>query len=90
MNFITFDYTKSADKVSSRAFYPISVPNTMYEGIDVSALSDELQALFVAKMEDAKLRFLNECLAIKADFDVVNDYRRFDPNKMSNIKTECL
>ena len=87
---MTFDYTKSADKVSSRAFYPISVPNTMYEGIDLSPLSQEAQALFVATMESAKLKFLNECMAIKSEFDVVNDYRRFDPTKMSNIKTECL
>ena len=87
---MTFDYTKSADKVSSRAFYPIVTPNTMYEGIDISELDQEAQALFVAKMESAKLKFLNDCMAIKSEFDVVNNYRRFDPTKMSAIKTECL
>lgn len=87
---MTFDYTKSADKVTSRAFYPVVVPNTMYEGIDVSELDQEAQALFVDKMEAAKLKFLNECVTIRSEFDVSNSYRRFDTTKMSNIKTECL
>ena len=90
MNFMTFTYTKADGKISTRAFLPLVVPNTMYEGIDISELDDDQQGDFVAQMEAIRSKYLAEMAVVQAAFDVKNMYRRFDSTKMTNVVKETL
>lgn len=88
---MTFDYTKANRTTdTSRSFYPIVYPSTMYEGIDISELDAEDQAFFVNDMEVAKDKFLLECKVLQQKYDVATNYRRFDASKMTNIDSDTL
>lgn len=90
MNFMTFDYTKDTGKKSRREFFPLTVPNNMYEGIDITELNVEDQAMFIAEMEAAKSDYAAECMRINKKYDIVKNYRRFDPLKMTNVFKESV
>lgn len=90
MNLITFKYTKADGKQSERVLAPLIIPNTMYEGIDISELSMEQQALFVQEVSDAKQVYLGKLAEIQNKFDVKTMYRRFDPSKMTNVVKENI
>lgn len=85
-----FTYTKADNKASHRALFVIVSPNNMYEGIDISELSMEDQALFIAENEAAKSDFAAEAARIRDKFDVKTMYRRFDPLKMTDVVKESV
>lgn len=90
MNIITFTYTKAGGKQSERVLSPIVVPNTMYEGIDITELDAEEQSQYVVEIEVAKALFAAECFRIQAKFDVKTNYRRFNPAKMTNVVKDSI
>lgn len=91
MNIITFTYTKADGKTSQRVLVPFITPNKMYEGIDISELGDTVdQVQFTLDVEAARTRYLEELNKIQAEYDCQNQYRRFDPLKMSNIVVDVL
>ena len=85
MKTLTFKYTKADGSISYRTLLVMVSPNTMYEGLDIS----ELEALEMADVEveikKAYNRYLSDIADIKQEFDIKHNYRRFDPNKMSEI-----
>lgn len=90
MNIMNFDYTKANGVTSSRVLSPVIVPNTMYEGFDITELDSEQQGDYIAQIEAAKSDFAAECARIQAAFDVKTMYRRFDPTKMTNVVKENI
>lgn len=88
MNILTFNYTKSDGTTSKRVFYPLITPNKMYEGIDISVLEVADQVQFIDDMEEAKAIYKSSINTIRNNFDLNQDYRRFDPKKMTEVVEE--
>ena len=55
---MNFDYTKANGVTSSRVLSPVIVPNTMYEGFDITELDSEQQGAYIAQIEAAKVTLL--------------------------------
>ena len=87
---MNFTYTKANGTSSKRVFMPLISPNTMYEGLDISELSDEDQATFCVEAEALKQEYLAKLNALQNQYDVVHSYRRFDPTKMSDVSVENI
>jgi hypothetical protein len=90
MKTITFTYTKSDGNSTKRVLMPYTEPSKFYEGVDVSELSDNAQVEFATRMDEAYDKYLSEMTRIKAEFDLVHSYRRFAPDKMTEIVVEHL
>jgi len=88
MNIITFKYTKKDSTVSDRVLAVITRPDTMYEGIDITELEAPEQVMFLDEANTAYATYLEAMAQIQYEFDVVHNYRRFDPLKMTNIVHE--
>lgn len=85
MKTLTFKYTKTDGSVSYRTLLVMVSPNTMYEGLDISELEPAEMADVEIQMNAAYQIYLNEISSIKEEFDIKHSYRRFDPNKMTEI-----
>ena len=90
MKILTFTYSKSDGSTSFRTLAVTTQPNTMYEGIDISSLEGVDQVMFAKEANLAQLEYLQKLELIKAHFDVQNNYRRFDPKKMSGTEMKML
>jgi outer membrane protein assembly factor BamA len=90
MNILTFKYTKANATASQRVLAVLIKPNTMYEGIDISELEMLEQAMFAEQLDTAYNEYLDKVNMLKQEFDVVNNYRRFDPVKMTDIVSEQI
>jgi len=85
MKTLTFKYTKADGSISYRTLLVMVSPNTMYEGLDISELEALEMADVEVEMKKAYSRYLSDIADIKQEFDIKHNYRRFDPNKMSEI-----
>ncbi len=90
MNIITFTYTKKDGSVSNRVLAPSVVPNTMYEGTDISELDMAEQAEFTEALDMIHDAYLEAIKELQDKFDVNHRYRRFDPKLMSNVVKETI
>ena len=90
MNILTFKYTKADGSTSKRVLAALIKPNTMYEGIDISSLEVVDQVMFASAMDAAYNTYMATLEAVKAEFDVTHDYRRFDPKKMDQVISEVI
>ena len=88
MQVLSFKYTKADRSISNRVLAVTTKPNTMYEGIDISELAPDFQAMFILEANKAYEDYLAKLEVIKAEHDVVHNYRRFDPLKMSEVIKE--
>ena len=90
MNIITFQYTKDDKSTSNRVLAVMVKPNTMYEGLDLSELSEEEQGAAGEAVTKAYGDFLFALGAIEEQFDLKYRYRRFNPTKMTNIEVDAI
>lgn len=90
MKTLSFTYVKPNGVTSQRVLSVLKHPNTMYEGIDISELSFEQQGQFVAELRNIHDKYLAAIQALKTDFDLTHNYRRFDPLRMSDVASETL
>ena len=90
MNILTFKYTKADGSISNRVLATMIKPNTMYEGIDISSLEPVDQVMFAESINAAYNVYMATLEAVKAEFDVTHDYRRFDPKKMAEVVSEVI
>lgn len=90
MNIITFTYTKKDGSISNRVLAPSVVPNTMYEGIDISELDMEEQAALSEELDMVHGAYLAAMKELQDKYDVNHRYRRFDPKLMSNVVVETI
>ena len=90
MNIITFNYTKANGKTSKRVLSPTVIPNTMYEGTDISELDDEDQVAYCQQLGKLRDEYLSKIAQLQDEFDLKNQYRRFDPSKMTEVIEEAV
>ena len=90
MNILTFKYTKADNSTSNRVLVPMVKPNAMYEGIDISSLEVADQVMFADAINAAYNTYMATLEAVKAEFDVTHDYRRFDPKRMTEVVREVI
>lgn len=90
MKIINFTYTKANGNTSERVILPTVYPSKIYEGIDMSELTDEEIGQFVGEYNKAYDTFLAAVENLKADFDLRQSYRRFIPENMSDIEVDAI
>lgn len=83
-----FTYTKANGDTSKRTLVELVCPTTVYEGIDVSELSDDDFAEFVTKLNQQEKVIQEMRMALYAEFDLTHNYRRFSTERMSDVTTE--
>ena len=90
MNIITFQYTKDDKSTSNRVLAVMVKPNTMYEGLDLSELSEEEQGAAADACTQAYSNYLFALGAAEEQFDLKYRYRRFNPTKMADIVVDAI
>lgn len=90
MKLLEFVYTKDTGKQSNRAVIELLQPTKFVEGIDVSELDQPEFAEFCKHFGELKRKQHEETLEMLAKFDLNHNYRRFDPNKMSDITVDYV
>ena len=88
MKTLSFKYTKADNTISNRVLVTMVTPSSMYEGIDISGLEPADMAFFEQDMNLAYADYISKITAIKKEYDVEHNYRRFDPKKMTEVVTE--
>lgn len=83
-----FTYTKPNGEVSQRTLVELVSPSEHIEGIDVSELDMDSYAEFMQKLNTLERSISDQRLALYAEFDLSHNYRRFVPNRMTNVTTE--
>ena len=90
MKLLEFKYTKADGSVSDRAIIELVTPTQFIEGIDVTQMPQDDFALFADEMRDLKKAQHEATMALLAKHDLKHNYRRFSPDKMSNLNTEYV
>lgn len=90
MKFKEFTYTKEDKSVTQRAVIITSEPSKFISGYDVSGLSDTELAEFVLAYRELKEHQLEAELNLLANFDLKHSYRKFAPERMTNVCEEHI
>ena len=83
-----FTYTKPNGDVSQRTLVELVSPTEHIEGIDVSELDMDSYAEFTKKLNELETEVSAKRLQLYAEFDLFHNYRRFVPQRMTNVTTE--
>ncbi len=86
----TFKYTKSDGSESKRTLATMQMPSKFYQGVDISELSTEDQALYITEFDHIKNEYLKQVAAVNKKYDLDHRYRQFDPNKMTELVQEDI
>lgn len=90
MNIITFKYAKADGTTSNRTLAVAVEPTKLYGGTDISSLSQEDQAVYALRVNEAKNKYLEELKALNDVFDLNFNYRQFKPEGMTEIVREVI
>jgi len=85
-----FTYTKPNGDVSQRAVIELVSPTEHMEGIDVTELDQDQYAIFIEQLRELEGEMYKRRLELYADFDLQHNYRRFLPQRMTNVTTEFV
>ena len=85
-----FTYTKPNGDVSQRAVVELVSPTEHMEGIDVTELDQDQYAIFIEQLRELEGEMYKRRLELYADFDLQHNYRRFLPQRMTNVTTEFV
>lgn len=85
-----FTYTKANGEVSTRTIVELVAPSEHVEGIDVSGLSADDFAAFTSELNELERAISAQRSQLYAKYDLGHNYRRFLPNRMSNVSTEYI
>ena len=88
MKITSFKYTKATGEVSNRVLVTLVKPNTGYEGICVEHLEPADQVDFIDEMNLLQQDYFNKLNKLYEAHDLKHDYRRFLPERMSDIVSE--
>jgi hypothetical protein len=83
-----FTYTKPNGDVTQRTLVELVSPTEHIEGIDVSELDMDSYADFIQKLNDLEKEIYSKRIELYNQFDLSHNYRRFIPNRMTNVVTE--
>lgn len=90
MKLLEFKYTKADGSISDRAVIELVAPTQFVEGIDVSKMPEDDFALFANEMRELKNAQHQATMDLLAKHDLKHNYRRFSPDKMSDVNTEYV
>lgn len=90
MKLLEFKYTKADGSVSDRALIELVTPTQFVEGIDVSKMPEDDFALFANELRELKNAQHQATMDLLAKHDLKHNYRRFSPDKMSDVNTEYV
>ena len=90
MNFLEFTYTKADGTVSKRAAIPLFGPTKFVEAIDVTSLSESDFADFCREFGALKNDHHNQVMEKLAQYDLRHNYRKFNPDNMSDVTTDYV
>lgn len=85
-----FIYTKPNGEVSNRTLVELVSPTEHIEGIDVSGLDMDSYAEFVQKLKQLEDTLYTQRTQLYNEFDLQHNYRRFVPQRMTNVTTEFV
>jgi hypothetical protein len=85
-----FTYTKPNGEVSQRTLVELVSPTEHIEGIDVSELDLDSYAQFVSELKALEDSLYEQRMALYSQFDLGHNYRRFVPQRMTNVTTEFV
>lgn len=77
MKLAKFEYTDTKGKTTQREVFVLGMPTNKLNGIDVTELSVEDQALFAFEYDMLVEEFHKKVDALKARFDVKHNFRQF-------------
>lgn len=83
-----FTYTKPNGEVSQRTLVELVSPTEFCEGVDVSELDMDSYAEFMQRLNALETEISTKRNELYADFDLKHNYRRFVPQRMTNVTTE--
>jgi len=83
-----FNYTKANGDVSTRTLVELVSPTAHVEGIDVSDMSLDSYAEFLPKLKQLEDELYTKRMALYAEFDLSKNYRRFVPDRMTDVTVE--
>jgi len=90
MKLVEFTYKKADNSVSQRAVIEVVQPSNFFEGIDVSQMPEEDFAEFTTEYRNLLEKHQNDKMMIMQKFDLKHNYRRFTPEKMSDVVTDHI
>ena len=85
-----FTYTKPTGEVSQRTLVELVSPTEHIEGIDVSGLDMDSYAEFLKKLKQLEDTLYTQRTELYSEFDLQHNYRRFVPQRMTNVTTEFV
>lgn len=88
MKLVTFKYVKPNGEVSNREVVEVSPASKFFEGYDVSEMSPDTFAQFSVELNTLRDMHKQEMLNLISKFDLVHDYKRFVPERMSEVTQE--
>lgn len=90
MKLVEFNYTKPTGDTSQRAVIEMVAPAQHFEGVDVSGMPEDEFALFTQAYRELKNAQHEATMHLLEQFDLKHNYRRFVPDRMSNVVTEHI
>lgn len=90
MKLVEFNYTKPDGAVSTRAVIEMVSPSQHFEGVDISALAEADFAQFTQAYRELKNAQHQATMQLLEDFDLKHNYRRFLPERMTNVVAEHI
>lgn len=85
---VSFGYEKANGIKSERVLVVSKFPNKFYEGTDISELETIDQDFYAQAVDELNKEFLKARMLLDSKFNVTNNYRRFDPSRMTNVVEE--
>ena len=85
MKLVEFNYTKADGTASARAVIEVLQPSQHFEGIDVSQMPEDEFAEFTREYRDLLEQQYNAKIAVMKKYDLKHNYRRFTPEKMTDV-----
>ena len=85
-----FTYTKANGDVSKRVLASLVAPSKFHAGTDITELSTEDQAIYITMVDAAKTAYITKLAEINQEFDLVHNYRQFNPEQMTDVKYEDI
>jgi hypothetical protein len=90
MKLVEFKYTKADGTTSDRAVIEVLQPCKHFEGIDISDMPEAMFAEFTSEYRDLLAEQYNAKISIMQKYDLKHNYRRFLPEKMTDVTTNHI
>lgn len=90
MKLVEFNYTKADGTASKRAVIEVFQPSNYFEGIDVSQMPEDEFAEFTSEYRDLLEQQYNAKMTVMQKYDLKHNYRRFIPEKMTDVNTDHI